>query len=136
MAAPSAGGTNQVMNRAIGEKVYPPMPQQIMQQPMQQGGFNINTAASQGFQDSMNTTGGELGYRPMAIGAPSQDNLQQYTNPYETQVVNQSLADLERSRLMAQNVGGAQASAANAYGGSRQGIAEAETNRAFADQAA
>ena len=102
----------------------------------QQGGFNVNTAASQGFQDSMNTTGGELGYRPMAIGAPSQANLQQYTNPYETQVVNQSLADLERSRLMAQNVGGAQASAANAYGGSRQGIAEAETNRAFADQAA
>ena len=37
---------------------------------------------------------------------------------------------------MAQNVGGAQAGAANAFGGSRQGIAEAETNRAFADQAA
>jgi hypothetical protein len=77
-----------------------------------------------------------MNYRPMAITAPTQDSLQQYTNPYETQVVNQSLADLERSRLMAQNVGGAQASAANAFGGSRQGIAEAETNRAFADQAA
>jgi hypothetical protein len=37
---------------------------------------------------------------------------------------------------MAQNVGGAQAGAANAFGGSRHGIAEAETNRAFADQAA
>ena len=100
------------------------------------GGFNVNTAAAGGIQQAGMGTQGELGYRPMAIGAPSQANLQQYTNPYETQVVNQSLADLERSRLMAQNVGGAQASAANAYGGSRQGIAEAETNRAFADQAA
>ena len=100
------------------------------------GGFNVNTAAAGGIQQAGIGTQGELGYRPMAIGAPSQANLQQYTNPYETQVVNQSLADLERSRLMAQNVGGAQASAANAYGGSRQGIAEAETNRAFADQAA
>ena len=101
-----------------------------------QGGFNVNAAAAQGIQQAGMGTQGELGYRPMAIGAPSQANLQQYTNPYETQVVNQSLADLERSRLMAQNVGGAQASAANAFGGNRQGIAEAETNRAFADQAA
>jgi len=101
-----------------------------------QGGFNVNAAAASGIQQAGMGTQGELGYRPMAIGAPSQANLQQYTNPYETQVVNQSLADLERSRLMAQNVGGAQASAANAFGGDRQGIAEAETNRAFADQAA
>ena len=100
------------------------------------GGFNVNQAAAGGIQQAGMGTQGELGYRPMAIGAPSQANLQQYTNPYETQVVNQSLADLERSRLMAQNVGGAQASAANAFGGDRQGIAEAETNRAFADQAA
>jgi hypothetical protein len=37
---------------------------------------------------------------------------------------------------MQQNQLGAQASAAGAFGGSRQGIAEAETNRAFAEQAA
>ena len=100
------------------------------------GGFNVNTAAAGGIQQAGMGTQGELGYRPMAIGAPSQANLQQYTNPFETQVVNQSLNDLNRSRLMAQNVGGAQAGAANAYGGSRHGIAEAETNRAFLDQAA
>ena len=63
-------------------------------------------------------------------------DLGAYTNPYETQVVEQSLSDLERSRLMQQNQLGAQASAAGAFGGSRQGIAEAETNRAFAEQAA
>ena len=102
----------------------------------QQGGYNVNTASAQGLQQAQQGATAGMGYRPMAITAPSQAGLQQYTNPYESQVVNQSLADLERSRLMAQNVGGAQASAANAFGGSRQGIAEAETNRAFADQAA
>jgi hypothetical protein len=102
----------------------------------QQGGFNVNTAAAQGIQQAGMATGAEMGYRPMAITAPSQANLQQYTNPYENQVVNQSLADIERARLMQQNVGGAQAGAANAFGGSRHGIAEAETNRAYADQSA
>lgn len=100
------------------------------------GGFNVNAAAAGGIQQAGMGAAQGMNYRPMAITSPTQDSLQQYTNPYETQVVNQSLADLERSRLMAQNVGGAQASAANAFGGSRQGIAEAETNRAFADQAA
>jgi hypothetical protein len=102
----------------------------------QQGGYNVNTASAQGLQQAQQGAATGMGYRPMAITAPSQGGLQQYTNPYESQVVQQSLDDLERSRLMAQNVGGAQASAANAFGGSRQGIAEAETNRAFADQAA
>ena len=102
----------------------------------QQGGYNVNTASAQGLQQAQQGAAAGMGYRPMAITAPSQAGLQQYTNPYESQVVQQSLDDLERSRLMAQNVGGAQASAANAFGGSRQGIAEAETNRAFADQAA
>ena len=102
----------------------------------QQGGYNVNTASAQGLQQAQQGAAAGMGYRPMAITAPSQAGLQQYTNPYESQVVQQSLDDLERSRLMAQNVGGAQAGAANAFGGSRQGIAEAETNRAFADQAA
>ena len=106
-------------------------PQQDQQQP-----FNVNLAASQGIQDAMNTTGGELNYRPMAINAPSQYDLAQYTNPYENQVVQQSLSDLERSRLIAKNVDSAQAGAASAFGGSRHGIAESETNRAFADQVA
>ncbi len=57
-----------------------------------------------------------------------------FQNPYTQQVIDTSMADLERQRLMQQNQLGAQASAARAFGGSRQGIAEAETNRAFAQQ--
>jgi len=100
------------------------------------GGQNVFQQAQQGLTQAGQTAMQGTQFSPMAIGAPSQANLQQYTNPYESQVVDQSLADLERSRLMAQNVGGAQAGAAGAFGGSRHGIAEAETNRAFADQAA
>lgn len=63
-------------------------------------------------------------------------NMQQYMNPYTQQVVDTSLQDLERSRQLAQQQGAAQAVKAKAFGGSRQGVAEAETNRAYADQAA
>ena len=60
----------------------------------------------------------------------------QFANPYEQQVVDQSLDDLNRARQMTMNDVGVQATGAGAFGGSRLGVAEAETNRAFADQAA
>jgi hypothetical protein len=46
------------------------------------------------------------------------------------------MQDLERQRQMQQSQMGAAATAAGAFGGSRHGIAQAETNRAFADQGA
>jgi hypothetical protein len=100
-----------------------------------QGNFNVNQAAAGGLQQAMQGTQAGMGYQPQ-VGQIAGRDLSPYTNPYESQVVDQSLADLERSRLMQQNQLGAQASSAGAFGGSRQGIAEAETNRAFADQAA
>ena len=112
-------------------------------------GFNVNQAAAGGLQQAMQGTQAGMRYQPQQVQATDYASSQMgpagqvagadlgaYTNPYESQVVDQSLADLERSRLMQQNQLGAQASAAGAFGGSRQGIAEAETNRAFADQAA
>jgi len=108
-----------------------------------QGNFNVNQAAAGGLQQAMQGTQQAMGYQPQQVGAagynPAQiagQNLGAYTNPYESQVVQQSLGDLERSRQMQQNQLGAQATSARAFGGSRQGIAEAETNRAFAQQAA
>ena len=98
--------------------------------------FNVNTSAATGVYNAGNTMANEAQYQPSQIGAPTTAQLGLYTNPWETEVVDQSLADLERSRLTAQNIGGANAGAANAFGGSRQGVAEAETNRAYADQVA
>lgn len=108
-----------------------------------QGQFDVNQAAAGGLQQAMLGTQREMGYRPQQIQATGYkpatiagQNLSAYTNPYESQVVNQALGDIERSRQMAQNQGGAAATQAGAFGGSRHGIAEAETNRNYMDQAA
>lgn len=74
--------------------------------------------------------------RDVNAGSFLNQNMQQYMNPYTQQVVDTSLQDLERSRQLTQQQGAAQAVKAKAFGGSRQGVAEAETNRAYADQAA
>ena len=74
--------------------------------------------------------------RDIAAGSFLNQNIQQYMNPYTQAVTDQSLADLERSRLLQQQQTAAQATAARAFGGSRQGVAEAETNRAFGENAA
>jgi len=74
--------------------------------------------------------------RDVAAGSFLNQNIEQYMNPFTKAVTEQSLADLERSRLLQQQQTAAQATAARAFGGSRQGVAEAETNRAFGENAA
>lgn len=71
-------------------------------------------------------------YQPGTIAA----GMGAYQNPYESQVVQTALSDIERSRQLATQQGAAQAARAKAFGGSRQGVAEAETNRAALEQAA
>ena len=99
-------------------------------------GYTAAGLGSQGYDAAQTGQAPTLSANQVAGGQIAGTDLQAYMNPYESQVVQQSLSDIERSRLMQQNIGGAQAGAANAFGGSRQGVAEAETNRAFADQAA
>lgn len=67
-------------------------------------------------------------------GQLAETSLDPYMNPYVSNVIDASLGDLERQRRMTQAQQGAAAQAARAFGGSRQGIAQAETNRAFAEQ--
>lgn len=59
-------------------------------------------------------------------------DMAQFQNPYQSQVTDQTLADLERQRQMQMNTLGAQAGAAGAFGGSRHGVAESLTNEGFA----
>jgi hypothetical protein len=61
---------------------------------------------------------------------------QSYQNPYEQQVVDQSLGDIERARAEAAARTRAQAAQAGAFGGSRSGVAESLTNRDFGNAAA
>jgi hypothetical protein len=74
--------------------------------------------------------------RDIQAGSFLNQNIQQYMNPYTQAVTQQSLQDLERSRQLEQQRTAAQATAARAYGGSRQGVAEAETNRAYGENVA
>lgn len=62
-------------------------------------------------------------------------NIGDYMDPYIGQVVDTTLSDLDRSRQVNQQQNAAQAARAGAFGGSRHGILEAETNRGFADVA-
>ena len=74
--------------------------------------------------------------RDVTAGSFLNQNLQAYMNPFTKAVTEQSLSDLERSRQLEQQRTAAQATAARAFGGSRQGVAEAETNRAYGENAA
>ena len=56
-------------------------------------------------------------------------------NPYQQQVVDATIRDVGNAAQMGLNQIGAQAQSAGAYGGSRQGIAEAEALKGFNQQA-
>ena len=76
-----------------------------------------------------------FGYNPNQVASQTAaGGIGSYMNPYADQVINASMADLERQRQTQMNALGAQASAAGAFGGSRQGVAEALTNEGFAQQ--
>ena len=99
-----------------------PVTMQPQAMPNQPAGFNVNQAASTGLQNAMGAT-------QAAVAAPL--NVGAYQNPYTQQVIDATQADIERQRQMAINNMGAAATRANAFGGSRQGVAEGVTNAEF-----
>jgi hypothetical protein len=70
------------------------------------------------------------------LGMTGPGSIGSYMNPYSEMVRKNALADLESSRQTAIQQMGERANAAKAFGGSRQGVAEALTNQGFAKQAA
>jgi hypothetical protein len=80
-----------------------------------QPGFNVNQAAAGGLQQAMQGTQQAM-QGPLNVGA--------YANPYTSAVIDRTQQDIARQQEMAQNQLGAQATAARAFGGSRQGVAE------------
>lgn len=102
-------------------------PQQV------QGGYQPHQVSGdyQGGQVTADQIGG--GYTPEQIQAGSfaGADLSGYMNPYTESVIDASMADINRQRGTAlQGVGDA-ADASSAFGGSRHGVAEAETGRNF-----
>jgi len=106
-------------------------------------GFNVNQAAAGALEQGMAATQQGLGFTPMGITAQTYDparvgagRINRYMNPYETQVVQQSMRDIGSAQEQALNLQGVQADRAKAFGGSRHGIAEAETRLGYGQQMA
>ena len=79
----------------------------------------------------------EAGYTPQQIQAMTgAQYMSAYQNPYEQQVVQGTLADIERQRQLSQQAQQARAVGARAFGGSRQAVAEAIANEDYMRQAA
>jgi len=111
-----------------------PMPT-ISTQPLKP---NINTMAAQGIQGAGLSTAQGLGYQPLSVNANqlSNTNLSPYMNQYTDEVVKANEADILRGAQIGLDHLGSQASMANAYGGSRHGVAMGEMGRGVAQQLA
>jgi len=91
-----------------------------------------------GINAGMSNQAGAMGYTPGDVTAAQANfsNIGAYTNPYAEQVIRNNLGDIESARQAAVQQMGEAATRAKAFGGTRQGVAEAATNKAYADKAA
>jgi hypothetical protein len=90
---------------------------------------NINSLAAQGIQGAGMGSAQGMGYTPLSVGALTPTQLEPYMNPYTTEVIDASQADLLRGANIGLDQLGAQAQNARAFGGSRHGIAMSEMGR-------
>lgn len=94
-------------------------------QQAQSQGYTPDTA---GFKEmGASQIGDVLDVSPETIAS---QNRQAYTNPYTQQVVDASMADIDRTRQMQMNDNAYAASQSGAFGGSRHGVVDSLTNEA------
>ena len=100
-------------------------------------GASVLSGPNQGISEAMNGTRGLMNFTPgqVTAGQLRDTDMSAYMNPYTGEVIDRSIADLERARQGAISQGQGAAIGAGAYGGSRHGVADSLTNREFADSA-
>lgn len=108
---------------------FTPEMQQTMGQMGQLGQMGFG-AMEQGLQGMQQVAGAQADQI-----SPAGLDMAQFQNPWQSGVVDQTMQDMDRARQMAIGQGEDAALGAGAFGGSRHGVADAETNRAFADRA-
>ena len=106
---------------------------------------NINSLAAQGIQGAGMGSAAGMGYTPLSVSGTNvtpanvtanqlgSTNLAPYMNPYTTDVIDASQADILRGANIGLDQLGAQAQNARAFGGSRHGIAMSEMGRGVAE---
>jgi hypothetical protein len=110
-------------------------PDQLAAMEMTRGAIGTGAGA---VNQAVGTAGQVAGFTPGQVQGQSFLNadIGAYMNPYLQNVAGNVLSDLDRQRLMQQSQNAANAFQAKAFGGSRQGVLEAETNRAAQENAA
>ena len=98
--------------------------------PAQQAAIQLGISGVGAYQPMMEAGAATLG---QGVAALQPGAYQQYMNPYVDQVVDQSLADLQRQADMERQRIGSAAVRGGAFGGSRQAVAEQELQRNTAD---
>jgi hypothetical protein len=138
----SGGGKGGGVNVGTDVSQNSGMPQSMVNA----GGPNVYQQAAGGVTGGMAGTAREMGYNPMQVqagmgnaamvgqqgplsadqvraGQIASTDLSAYFNPYENQVVQNTLSDINMAGLAQQNELEAQASRSGAFGGSRHGVA-------------
>jgi len=76
----------------------------------------------------------QRGFNILGVIGTAADRISAYQNPFTSEVIDRSMADLERQRQISGQVDASKAIAAKAFGGSRQAVNDALTNEAYARQ--
>lgn len=102
------------------------------------GGANpsaVTTANTNPFAAAAQAQGAAMNRVGQGLTGTAATGIQNYTNPYENAVVQATLRDVGNQAQMGMNMLDAQADQANAFGGSRHGIAMAELGKSYNQQA-
>jgi hypothetical protein len=127
-------------DKLAGEEYVPYQGENLAQfDPLQLQGFDrYENAVGTGYDTlgrALSTANTSAGYTPDTANTRTMGStFEDYLNPYTGEVIDTTMADMERQRQMMMGDIAGSAQAANAFGGSRHGIAESETNRGFADE--
>lgn len=115
-----------------GERVAGFNPTQVAGQQGLLAAANDPTSANN-MNRATGAVGGLLDYRPQNIqaGQLSNTDLAPYMNSFQSQVIDASIGQNEHARNIAQVHDNQAATAGNAFGGSRQGVADSLTNEAY-----
>ena len=103
--------------KALGDTPQPFAEQQLA---------GLSSGQQQAIQTAMSGIGGYQPYLDRAQQYSSPEGVSQFFNPYENQVVQQTLSDIGEQGQIAQGQLGGQGVASGAFGGSRFGVAQAE----------
>lgn len=132
MAGARAGMQYQPMN--VQASYYNPNTMQGV------GNIGMQSVYGQGYNAAQAAGAAPITAQQVSSNQLANTSVSPYMNQYTDEVINRTQADIGRQQEMAQNKLGAQASAAGAFGGSRQGVAEGvmagEYARLAADTAA